>query len=321
MRNRIAPRPKEHGTLTTVGRESSSEKGHMAEITRQRQGQLVRKAFEILLRHPDGLPARDVIAQVEKELGATPFEQTTYPNNPKARRFEKILRFSTIGAVKAGWLLKQKGTWMLTEEGQQAYEDFPGPEEFMAESHRLYREWKKEQPQEPEAHAEDAPAPSTTLEEAEEDAWAEIEAYLGSMNPYDFQHLVAGLLRGMDYHVSWIAPTGPDKGIDVLAHKDPLGVERGRIKVQVKRRADKIPVAEIRSFLAVLGDEDVGIFVATGGFTSEAETEPRSQERRRLMLLDSKRLLDLWIEHYHKVPEEARRLLQLRPVYFLVPED
>ena len=89
----------------------------------------------------------------------------------------------------------------------------------------------------------------------------------------------------------------------------------------MKRRADKIPVAEIRSFLAVLGDEDVGIFVATSGFTSEAETEARSQERRRLMLLDSKRLLDLWIEHYRKIPEEARRLLPLRPVYFLVPED
>jgi restriction system protein len=52
----------------------------MAEITPERQGQLVRKAFEVLMRHPDGLPAREVIAQVEKELGATPFEQSYYPN-------------------------------------------------------------------------------------------------------------------------------------------------------------------------------------------------------------------------------------------------
>jgi restriction system protein len=296
----------------------------MAEITKQRQGQLVRKVFEILMHQPDGLPAHEVIARVEKELGATPFEQSTYASNPHVRRFEKIVRFSTIGPVKAGWLVKQKGQWLLTDAGRTAYEKFPDPVQFMTEAHRLYKKWKKEQPEEPEESEElvaDTPGPSTTLEEAEESAWAEIEAYLGRMNPYDFQQLVAGLLRGMQYHVSWVAPTGPDKGIDVLAHKDPLGVERGRIKVQVKRRADKIPVGEVRSFLAVLGDEDVGIFVGTGGFTPDAETEARSQERRRLMLLDSKRLLDLWIEHYREIPDDERRLLPLRPVHFLVPSD
>ena len=38
----------------------------MAEITRERQGQMVRKVFEVLMRHPDGLPAREVIAAVER---------------------------------------------------------------------------------------------------------------------------------------------------------------------------------------------------------------------------------------------------------------
>ncbi len=35
------------------------------------------------------------------------------------------------------------------------------------------------------------------------------------------------------------------------------------------------------------------------------------------MLLDAKRLFDLWVEHYSKIPEAQRRLLPLRPVHYL----
>jgi restriction system protein len=295
----------------------------MAEITKERQGLLVRKAFEILSRHADGLPARDVIARVEKELELTPFEQSFYSSNPSVRRFEKIIRFSTISSVKAGWLLKEKGRWILTESGRRAYEQFQTPEAFMREATRLYREWRRDQPEpdEVEELESETPGAATTLEEAEESAWSEIRAHLARLNPYDFQNLVAGLLRGMGYHVSWIAPVGPDRGVDILAHKDPLGVEGGRIKVQVKRRADRISVVEVRSFLAVLGDDDVGIFVTTAGFTSDAENEARSQEKRRIMLLDAERLFDLWVEHYSDIPEEQRSLLPLRTVRFLAPSD
>ena len=53
--------------------------------------------------------------------------------------------------------------------------------------------------------------------------------------------------------------------------------------------------------MAVLGDSDVGIFVSTGGFTRDAQDEARRQERRRIMLLDLKRLFDLWVEYYDKI--------------------
>jgi restriction system protein len=139
------------------------------------------------------------------------------------------------------------------------------------------------------------------------------------MPPYDFQNLVAGLLRGMGYHVAWVAPPGPDRGIDIIAHTDPLGIHGPRIKVQVKRTVDAIPVGEIRSFMSVLSDGDVGLFVATGGFTREAENEARHQERRRVMLVDLTRLFDLWVAHYAKVPESERGLLPLKAVWFLAP--
>lgn len=93
----------------------------MAEITRERSGTLIRKVFEVLKDHPDGLQARKVLAEVENQVALTPFEESTYPSNPKVRRFEKIVRFATIGPVKAGWLVKDRGEWQVTEDGQAAY--------------------------------------------------------------------------------------------------------------------------------------------------------------------------------------------------------
>jgi restriction system protein len=141
------------------------------------------------------------------------------------------------------------------------------------------------------------------------------------MSPYDFQELCAGLLRGMGYYVEWVSPPGPDKGRDIVAHADHLGVKGPRIKAQVKRRADKVTVDGLRAFMALLADSDVGIFVCTSGFTRDAESEARHQEKRRIMLLDSNRLFDLWVEHYDRIPEQQRRLLPLRAVYYLAPDQ
>lgn len=125
----------------------------------------------------------------------------------------------------------------------------------------------------------------------------------------------------MDYHVGYVSPPGPDGGIDIIATTDPLGMKGPRIKVQVKRRADRIHADGVRAFMAVLASGDVGLFVSTGGFTRDAEDEARSQEIRRITLIDLKRLFDLWVEHYDKIEESARWLLPLKPIYYLLPEE
>jgi restriction system protein len=293
----------------------------MAEITSKRSGEFVRKVIEVLKDHPEGMQAQDVLERVEKSIDLTPFEQSTYPNSPTVRRFEKIVRFATIGPVKAGWILKSKGRWTVTEQGLKAYKDFKDPEKFTSEVRRLYRQWAANRPEQIEDENEDAEAANveTTFEEAEESAWNSIEDRLRKMSPYDFQNLVAALLRAMGYHIAWIAPPGRDGGIDIVAHTDPLGIRPPRIKVQVKRRADKITVDGLRSFMAVLGDLDVGLFVSIGGFTKEAEAEARTQEKRKITLLDLEQLFDLWLEHYKKIDDRDKQLLPLKPVYFLAP--
>lgn len=186
----------------------------MAETGRKRQGELVRGVLEILARHPDGLQVAEVMRELEAAVPPTPFEASTYPNRPQVRRYEKIVRFSTIPSVKSGWLVKDKGLWSLTDEGRTALESFRDPERLMRESVRLYQAWKKTRPEpDEEAEAEEETVEAaTTWEEAEDTAWTEIRSYVGQMPPYDFQHLVAALLRAMGYYVLWDAPVGPDGG-------------------------------------------------------------------------------------------------------------
>jgi restriction system protein len=251
------------------------------------------------------------------------------------RCFEKIVRFATVDCVKAGWLIKEKGTWSVTDAGQQALEDHPEPEAFYRRAVKLYAEWKASQPNaDPSESATNvlipadeiaasldtsAKAVSVTFDEAEEQAWSEISSYLRAMNPYEFQDLVADLLRAMSYHVSWISPPGKDGGVDILAWPDPLGTRPPRIKVQVKRQQQAVSVDGLRSFMAVLGDDDVGLFFSTGGFTKDAEWEARTQEKRRITLISLDKLFDLWVEHYEKLTDQARRRLPLRPIRFLSP--
>jgi restriction system protein len=162
-------------------------------------------------------------------------------------------------------------------------------------------------------------ASEITFEQAEEQAWSEVEQYLRGINPYEFQELVASLLRAMGYHIAWVSPPGKDGGIDVLAWGDPLGTRPPRIKVQVRRVGQNVTVDGLRSFMALLGEDEVGIFVTTSGFTKAAEDEARTQQRRKITLVDLKRFFDLWVEHYDRLEEAARRRFPLQPIYFLAP--
>lgn len=289
--------------------------------SRRRTGELLKVLFDVLSKYPDGLQAGEALRLVADRVELSEYEAGTYEDG--SRRFDKIVRFATVDCVKAGWLEKQKGRWRLTDEGRSAYARLSDPEAFYKEAVRLYNIWRKAQPEmEPEGvddSGESEKETTITFEQAEEQAWAEIKAHLRSMPPFEFQELVASLLRAMGYHISWIAPPGKDGGIDILAWGDPLGTRPPRIKVQVKRYTDNIRVDGLRSFMALLGDDDVGLFVTTSGFSKDAEEEARTQEKRKVTLVDLERLFDLWVEHYSKLDETARRRLPLQPLWFLAP--
>lgn len=299
----------------------------MAEVTRKRTGELLRKLFEILLQWPEGLQAGVALKKLAHTVTLSPYEAGIYEASGD-RRFEKIVRFATVDCVKAGWMLKHKGTWTVTVTGTEAYNNHTDPETFYKAAVKLYDAWKASQKGQtpptsvqPELNEDDfgEKATSITFEQAEEQAWAEIEQYLLAMNPYDFQDLVADLLRAMGYHVSWVSPPGKDGGMDILAYNDPLGTKPPRIKVQVKRVGQRVSTDTLRAFTSLIGNNDVGLFVSTGGFTKDAEEFARTQETRKITLIDLDKLVELWVQFYEKLEDSARRRLPLTPIYFLTP--
>jgi len=63
------------------------------------------------------------------------------------------------------------------------------------------------------------------------------------------------------------------------------------------------------------------LFISTGGFTRDAEEEARTQERRKITLLNLQNFFDLWVEHYNKLSQDAKQRFPLKPIYFLAPEE
>ena len=242
------------------------------------------------------------------------------------------MRFATVDTVRAGWLIKEGGIWTLTQEGAQALKLYEDPLEFHKKAAQLYQQWRKHykgvqsDAQAPivtdveEVEDESEKSVSVSYEEAKEQAQEKIDTFLHAMDAYDFQKLVADLLRAIGYHVTWIAPPGKDGGVDILAYTDPLGTQGPRIKVQVKQQQKAVTEPDLKSFMANIGQHDSGIFFCTGGFTKDAETYARSQESKRIMLIDSAKLVQLWTDNIPRLSDQAWQRLPLTPIYFLTPE-
>lgn len=292
----------------------------MANVGKNRLAQFQWNVLNILKSELQGLYWKDLFVRLDEVLPPTDFEEGNYESNGNRRR-PYIVRFSTIGITKAGWLIKNQGTWSITNEGVQALNQYKTPEELQRQSRKMYMEWKSgrigEDFFDESSDTDQEIEMVASIEEAEDNAMAIISQYLGSMDPYQFQNLIGALLEGMNYHVSWIAPPGKDGGMDIIAFQDPLGATGRRIKVQVKRRADKAGAESLRSFLGVLSDDDIGLYICTGGFSSDAERTARESETKRLTLLDAKGLFTLWVEYYENLPQASRALMPLKPIYHL----
>lgn len=72
-------------------------------------------------------------------------------------------------------------------------------------------------------------------EDFEEKAHEFIKDKIQELNWENLQELVAGVLRGMGYK-TLVSQRGPDRGKDIIASPDGLGLEDPKIKVEVKHR-------------------------------------------------------------------------------------
>lgn len=150
--------------------------------------------------------------------------------------------------------------------------------------------------------------------DAAQEAFELVQDKIVELDPEEMQELAAAILRAMGYRTR-VSPQGPDRGVDVMASPDGLGLQEPRIKVEVKHRpGSAMGSPEVRSFVASLRSGDKGLYVSTGGFTREAKYEA---ERANIpvTLINLEELARLVTDHYETFDPKGRALIPLVKIY------
>ncbi len=136
---------------------------------------------------------------------------------------------------------------------------------------------------------------------------------INSLNPDEMEELVKEILNAMGY-VARRSKKGADRGVDVFASPDGLGLEEPRIFVEVKHRAGQMGAPEIRKFIGGRKPEDKCLYVSTGGYTKEALYEAE-RSNVALTLIDINLLAETITRYYDHFSVEGKMLLPLKKVY------
>jgi restriction system protein len=150
----------------------------------------------------------------------------------------------------------------------------------------------------------------------------QIEKYIAShFTGHDLTRLVGEILKAQGYLVN-VSPPGPDKGIDIVAGRGPLGLEAPRLVVQVKSGDTPADQPTLQALIGSVQDTqaDHGLLVCWAGFKSTVDTR-KNELFFRIRLWDRAEIIKALLQVYDRLPEEMRAELPLRQVWTLVPEE
>ena len=281
-------------------------------------------AFNILKDNGGELRGRYVIEKIRETVEFNDHEKHKYDITGHIR-WESVLNFYTIDCIKAGFLRKLKGVWMLTSEGEDAIK--LGPSKLLSTASKIYKEWDAQRKKEDNSNVEDSDKDKTytdkgqahqlRIDQLEEIAISGIREFILQKNAYEFQDLVASLLNALGYHISKVSYQFPDSGIDLIAYNDSLGTTHPRIIVQIKhKQEDSISRDQIQKLAGTLKrTTDVGIFITSGYFTKSAEEEARLN-KEHIELIGFDRFVALWTEHYEQLKDEQKSMMPLQSICF-----
>ena len=141
-----------------------------------------------------------------------------------------------------------------------------------------------------------------------------IKTLSAKMKGLPLEEFIQHLLECMGYHARLTKKNEPS--VDLIAHKDLLGIEPPIIKVQVKSGDGAISHKDVSALYGTLSPGEYGLFIALGSFTPPSLAF--EQSKGNLRLIDGGELVDLIFEHYDSFDSRYKGLLPLRRVF--VPE-
>lgn len=127
----------------------------------------------------------------------------------------------------------------------------------------------------------------------------------------EFEEFTADLLRALGYQAR-VTQFSQDGGVDVIAHRDALGVEPPQIKVQCKHRTGSTGAPEVQQLVGTQGQGEMSLFVTLGSYTKDALAIER--QRPGLRLLTGEDIVTFVLENYANLPERWRAIIPLTSV-------
>lgn len=135
---------------------------------------------------------------------------------------------------------------------------------------------------------------------------------------HPFSDFVASLLGAIGYRTR-VSPPGVDGGIDIIAHKDELGVEPPLLKIQVKSGEGSVGDPVVSALYGKVSGTEFGIVVTLGSFTTQARRF--SEGKANLRLIDGDDLVSMVLNHYESLDARYQGLIPLKRVYIPEPVD
>jgi restriction system protein len=166
-----------------------------------------------------------------------------------------------------------------------------------------------EPPAEVAAGPEDAPTAERITELTRDYI---LETFNTDLKGHPFAQFCGWLLEALGY-AAQVGRPGTDQGVDIIATEDPLGVKRPLLKVQCKSGAGAVGSPEVQALNGTLAESELGLFIAVGDFTAQARQVASGMPKMRLIGPDD--LVDLILDHYGDLADEAKEALRLRRVW------
>lgn len=139
-----------------------------------------------------------------------------------------------------------------------------------------------------------------------------LKTLLEDLSHEEFEHFTADLLRAMGYQAR-VTPYSSDGGVDVIAHRDPLGLEPPLIKVQCKHTSAQQSRPDIQRLSGTLAHGELALFVCLGSYSKDAVGYER--ERQNLRLMTGADIVEHTIANYESLAARWQSRMPLRRVY------
>lgn len=258
---------------------------------------------------------RDLILELRKNLlenGVVSEDEALERLRSGQRTLDNRIAWAVTHLHVAGLLQrKDRGVYIISEEGKKALRDMPIDLKYL-ERYPEYKEWiENKKPNLKETSQEINRFESETaylpkeeiLEKLQKDMKTELEneliERLKNIDPYKFEVLVLELLKKMGYGEPETTQKTKDEGIDGVIKADKFGFDE--IYIQAKRWKSTVGIEVINTFIGALTGKGAssGVIITTSNFSRDAEiaVERIRASGMKIVLIDGKRLVNLMIEH------------------------